>query len=162
MSAAKMAFSRNAKVDYANWNCDAMYPPPKEADLGLPKWLGGITRMAKKGFEIYNQVKSLIPGGTTAGAGPVPGSGASMAMEEVTELIGFKEIEGLGKQLKEQLDQNDADAVDAMQRRREIHRQALAMCESDKAKFLAQIEEVKGTIRMLERPIDWKPLNEPS
>lgn len=32
------------------------------------------------------------------------------------------------------------------------------MCESDKAKFLTQIEAVKNTIRKLEKPFDFTPL----
>jgi len=39
-------------------------------------------------------VKQYIPGGTNAGAGPVPGSDA-MELEEM-EMFGFKEVEGLG------------------------------------------------------------------
>jgi len=29
MTTAKMSFAKNAKVDYINWNCNAMYPKPK-------------------------------------------------------------------------------------------------------------------------------------
>lgn len=38
-----------------------------------PKWLGAVSDFAEKGFEIYNQVKKFIPGGSKAGAGNVPG-----------------------------------------------------------------------------------------
>lgn len=89
-----------------------MYPRPVEADLGMPKWLGGVTRAAKTGFEVYNQVKSLLPSGSAAGAGPVPGSTMEFE-EEFLEMIGWTEIEGLGAQLKEKLDENDATAADA-------------------------------------------------
>jgi len=81
-----------------------MYPRPVPSDLGLPKWLGGITRAAKKGFEIYNYIKPLIPGGTKAGAGPVPGSDAGSAAFEI-EMIGFDEVEGFGKLIKGKLDE---------------------------------------------------------
>jgi hypothetical protein len=74
MTAAKKEFTVGAGADYKKWDCEEMYPRPKQVDLGVPKWLGGITSVAKKGFAIYNQVKSLIPGGTKAGAGLVPGS----------------------------------------------------------------------------------------
>lgn len=98
MTTAKMSFHKNAQKDYVDWNCSAMYPKPKMAEIKLPKWLGGITAAAKKAFGIYNMVKQYIPGGTKAGAGPVPGSD-EMEYEEI-EMIGFKEVEGLGMELK--------------------------------------------------------------
>jgi len=54
MTAAKMSFSSSAAADYNAWNCKEMYPRPQQMDLDLPKWLGGITKMAKKGFAVYN------------------------------------------------------------------------------------------------------------
>lgn len=51
-----------------------MYPKPKPVDIGVPKWLGAVTKAAKKGFEVYNMVKKLIPNGSKAGAGDVPGT----------------------------------------------------------------------------------------
>lgn len=119
MTSAKMSFAKNASDEWANWNCKAMYPRPKEVDLGLPKWLGGITSAAKKGFAIYNKVKDLLPGGTKAGAGPLPGSTLEME-EELIELFGFKDVEGIGKSLKDELDKNDAEIEDSMTRRLEI------------------------------------------
>ena len=71
-----------AKRDLSAWDCNAMYPEPQPIDLGVPKWLGGITKMAKQGFQVYNMVKKFIPGGSKAGAGKVPGS-----TEEVEELM---------------------------------------------------------------------------
>jgi hypothetical protein len=58
-----------------------MYPAPKPADLGVPKWLAGADKLARKGFEIYNVVKNFIPGGSTAGAGDVPGTTEMELME---------------------------------------------------------------------------------
>lgn len=103
MDHAKTTFSREASKDWKSWNCKDMYPKPKRTEMDLPNWLGGITKVAKMGFEVYNQVKSLIPGGTKAGAGPVPGSGASASMEELElyEMIGFKEVSGIGMKLAE-------------------------------------------------------------
>lgn len=75
-----------------------MYPQP-EVGESSSDWLGGISQAAQIGFDIYNTVKRLIPGGTVAGAGPVPGSG-SAEFEELTELgsliDGFEEVVGLG------------------------------------------------------------------
>lgn len=47
MSEAKVSFAKNSMVDYENWDCDAMYPAPVKTDIGLPKWLGGVTDKAK-------------------------------------------------------------------------------------------------------------------
>jgi len=76
-----------------------MYPKPKKSEIKHPKWLGGVTANANKAFKVYNMVKQYIPGGTEAGAGPVPGSD-EMEYEEI-EMVGFKEVEGLGKLLME-------------------------------------------------------------
>lgn len=95
-----------------------MYPKPVKLDLS-PKWLGGITKLAKQGFNIYNMVKKFIPGGTVAGAGPVPGSGDEM--EELIELFempdGFEEVAGMGMKLLEQIDKTDKDAEKAFEAR---------------------------------------------
>lgn len=63
-----------------------MYPRPEKADLGLPKWLGGITKAAKTGFEVYNVVKDILPEKSTAGAGGLPGSGMEGSEFELLEL----------------------------------------------------------------------------
>lgn len=51
----------------------------------------------------------------------MPGSDAKTE-EELTELfkIGFKDVEGLGKALKDKLDEQEEDSEDAFQRRLEI------------------------------------------
>lgn len=147
MSAAKSTFSEAAAADWLAWNCAAMYPEPKKIDLGVPGWLGGVSAAAKKGFAIYNVAKDLLPGGSKAGAGDVPGSGSEM------ELIGWKDVEGMGKKLKDQLDDNDDDKAKAWQRRLAIWRQARAMCTADKAAFAEEIEEVKTTMRKMEKPV---------
>lgn len=111
MQLIKASFAVSAAVDLASWNCAAMYPAPVRADLGVPGWLGGITNIAKRAFTVYNGVKRLIPGGTTAGAGLVPGSGAEL--EELTNLmglpanIGWKEVEGVGSKLLGELVNED-------------------------------------------------------
>jgi len=117
MTSAKMEFAANAQKDYIGWDCNAMYPKPKRPTtlLDTNKWLGGISAAAKKAFGIYNMVKQYIPGGTVAGAGPVPGSD-EMEYEQI-ELIGFKEVEGLGKALKSQLEEQSEDIEAAYQAR---------------------------------------------
>lgn len=147
MSAAKGTFSEAASADWVAWNCKEMYPQPKKVDLGVPGWLGGVTDAAKKGFAVYNVAKDLIPGGSTAGAGDVPGSGSEME-------LGFMDTAaGMGKKLKDELDENDDDKEKAWQKRLSIWRQALAMCNADRAAFAEEIEAVKTTMRKMETPV---------
>lgn len=147
MTAAKGTFAKAANADWLAWNCGEMYPAPQKIDLGTPGWLGGVSAAAKKGFAIYNVAKDLIPGGSKAGAGDVPGSGAEME-------LGWKETAaGLGKKLKDELDENDEDKEAAWKKRVFIWQQALTMCKADKAAFAEEIEEVKTTMRKMEKPI---------
>jgi len=95
-------FMQGAKRDLAAWDCDTMYPEPEEVDLGLPSWLGSVTKIAKQGFEVYNQVKKFIPGGSKAGAGKVPGSPKEMEVMELADIDWGQAKEtafGLGKDL---------------------------------------------------------------
>jgi len=94
MSDVLKNFSDKAKTDLKAWDCDAMYPEPKELDLGVPKWLGGVTKLATKGFQVYNMVKKFIPGGSKAGKGDVPGSSSTKSgSEELAELFSSKDID---------------------------------------------------------------------
>lgn len=90
----------------------------KDVGNGISNWLGGVTKIAKSGFEIYNKIKSLIPGGTKAGAGPVPGS-ADIGDEELElyEMIGFAEIEGIGKKITDAMGIEVANKEEAYKRR---------------------------------------------
>lgn len=74
-------FMAGAKKDLAAWNCETMYPEPQPVDLGIPNWIKKVDEYAQKGFQVYNMVKKFIPGGSKAGAGPVPGSPDSELME---------------------------------------------------------------------------------
>jgi len=113
-------FMAGAKKDIAAWDCEEMYPEPKEIDLGVPDWLGGITRLAKKGFEVYNMVKKFIPGGSTAGAGNVPGSKS----EELVELVEWGQVKetavGLGKKLLDDMEKDQKKKSDNLKARRKI------------------------------------------
>lgn len=150
-------FAKESTKDWKSWDCKAMYPQPKKADLGIPNWLGGLTSAAKTGFEVYNTVKSLIPGGTKAGAGPIPGSDAASSSEELElyEMIGFAEVEGLGKKISDGLKKNSSDKEEAWAQRLLIWKNALAMCEEDKQTFLENINNTKDTIRQMAEPIEW-------
>jgi hypothetical protein len=72
MTKIAVTFRDGAQNDLDNWDCNKMYPKPKPVDLGVPGWLGGLTKAATQGFKIYNVVKQFIP--SKAGAGKVPGS----------------------------------------------------------------------------------------
>jgi hypothetical protein len=152
MEAVMAKFSAGARADYKAWNCMVMYPRPKPIDLGVPKWLGGLTKAAKTGFQIYNTVKDLIPGGTKAGAGPVPGSGEEL--EEELALFDFPKVKfddlpGMGEKLIGELDKYEQGKKDTLDRRIQIWSQAIDMCETDKAKFVDESEKVKTTIRKM-------------
>jgi len=49
-------FVAGGKKDLKAWNCEEMYPEPKKIDFG-PSWLGGVTKWALRGFDVYNAVK---------------------------------------------------------------------------------------------------------
>lgn len=46
MNAITVKFRDGAQAHLDEWNCSAMYPKPKPVDLGVPGWLGGITKAA--------------------------------------------------------------------------------------------------------------------
>lgn len=99
MTEAKETFAENSTNDWKAWDCNAMYPKPKEED-SKSNWIGGVNRAAKTGFDVYNKVKTLIPGGTKAGAGKVPGSPESMELE-IIEMTGNEEVAGKGTGFEE-------------------------------------------------------------
>jgi hypothetical protein len=123
MDKVHVEFVAKAKADVAGWDCDEMYPEPKEIDLGVPNWLGSITRVATKGFEIYNQVKKFIPGGSKAGAGNVPGGPNPGELLELASIDWgeAKEVAtGLGKKLLDDIISNEKSKADSMTKRRAI------------------------------------------
>lgn len=85
MKSVSTTFAAKYKEDLKAWNCNAMYPEPQPIDLGTPDWLGAATDIALEGFKKYNLLKKLIPGGSIAGAGKVPGTPAKE--EELVELM---------------------------------------------------------------------------
>ena len=63
-------FDKEAKKDYQKWDCDAMYSPkPKQNKVSIVKIL---TEAVKEGFNIFNQVKGMLPEGAMAGL-KIPG-----------------------------------------------------------------------------------------
>merc|ERR1711912_133224 len=147
-------FVQNSKKDLQSWDCNAMYPEPQEVDIGVPKWLGFVEKNAsnfvKKGFEVYNMVKKFIPGGSKAGAGPVPGSPSEMELVELMNIDWGEAKEtatGLGKKLLDDMDKNAKRKQDSMEKRRAIWREALNMCEEDKASFKQELLDTTKAIK---------------
>ena len=104
-------FIAGGKKDLQAWNCERMYPQPQPVDIGAPKWLGGVSKWALKGFEVYNMVKKFIPGGSKAGAGPVPG-GPQTAHAELMDIDWDQAKEtgiGLGKKLLDDMQKEEQE-----------------------------------------------------
>ena len=60
LKALAKTFDANAKKDYMKWDCEAMYPMPKQNKVNV---LNVILDAAKQGFEIFNEVKGMLPEG---------------------------------------------------------------------------------------------------
>jgi len=132
MTNAKVEFAKNASQDYVDWNCKEMYPRPKKTEIKQSSWLGGITDIAKKAFGIYNEIKPYIPGGTKAGAGPVPGSEDIETKDSLISLVGFKEVAGEGMKIVEKLAKEPEEDEERFKERLAVWQNALSMCEDDK------------------------------
>lgn len=166
MTLAGAEFAKKSHADLRAWDCDAMYPAPKKVDLGVPSWLGGVTEAANQGFKIYNVVKNFIPGGSTAGAGTVPGSGSEMELIELAAsgvdwgLVKETAL-GVGSKLKATLEEDILTAEGkkaAWAKRLQIHRQALAMCNADKRAFAAELKETQATIEAMSTPVKFEKI----
>jgi len=124
MGAVMAAFKEGASADLKAWDCNSMYPRPKPVDLGVPSWLGGVTKYAKKGFEVYNLVKNFIPGGSKAGKGNVPGGPKEDELMEFIELPKWDVVKeqgkGLGLKLIKDMEQSIKDESDNMAARMKI------------------------------------------
>jgi hypothetical protein len=173
MSKVAADFKAGAARDLRAWDCKAMYPEPKVEDL--PKrssWLGGITKIARQAFSAYNQLKKLIPGGSKAGAGKVPGSDKGGAAEDLLELkfsmdgamdIARKGVEwaepvekvaGQGLKILEDMEKEvDADTAEVMAARRKIWQAAVDMCETDKTAFKKELGHTQAALKKLTTPV---------
>ena len=152
-------FVAGGKKDLKAWNCEEMYPEPQPVDIGAPKWLGCVTKWAQKGFEVYNLVKKFIPGGSKAGAGPVPGGPQDeMTLEELIDVDWGKVKEtgvGLGKKLLDDMDKDAKEGEANMAARRKIWRAALAMCNADKQSFIKELKATQHTIESMAKPVEF-------
>jgi len=88
------SFKGAANKDLEKWDCDAMYPKPKIMEK--PDILG----WAKKGYEVYNTVKDLLPEDSAAGPGDVPGTPDSEEELEMFKIIGGETEEEFEVRLK--------------------------------------------------------------
>ena len=68
-------FDANAKKDYMKWDCEAMYPMPVQNKVNIIKVL---TEAVKTGFEIFNEVKGMLPEGAMKNM-KIPGLPEGMA-----------------------------------------------------------------------------------
>jgi hypothetical protein len=141
MGKVHQEFVGKAQADVKAWDCNEMYPEPKKMDFG-PKWLGSVTKIAKQGFEVYNMVKKFIPGGSLAGAGNVPGGPDQGELLELVNIDWGQAKEtaaGLGKKLLDDMEKSEKEQDDNLEKRKAIWRQALNMCETDKASFKKEL-----------------------
>lgn len=167
MHDAYAAFVKGAKADLNAWDCDVMYPRPREVDIGKPKWLGSLTKQAKQAFDIYNVVKNFIPGGSKAGAGKVPGSTeeeyeelfemmkmpGNMKMPDVDWDTAKETAKGLGNKLLKDMEADEAEGNANMAARLQIWKQAVAMCNADKDSFKDEITVTANTIKLMAKPV---------
>lgn len=84
------AFDANAKVEFGKWDCEAMYPMPVQHKVGL---ISTITAAGKEAFNIFNQVKGLIPGGSFANL-KIPGLPEGVAANIDKGFKTFESFEG--------------------------------------------------------------------
>jgi hypothetical protein len=101
-------------------------------------------------------VKKFIPGGSTAGAGKVPGSPEEMELEELMD-VNWGDIQekakGLGSKLLTDMEKDFKDQDEKMAARKKIWRQALAMCQKDKSAYQKELQDTQKSIQMLATPV---------
>lgn len=81
---------RNANSDYSKWDCEKMYPMPEQFKVDVKELILGTI---KKGFEIFNQVKGMLPAGAMKNL-KIPGLPAGMT-DKIGSAIGkFNDVRG--------------------------------------------------------------------
>jgi len=74
MGRLSKGFAKNAAHDLKLWDCAAMYPAPVRTKVDVGELIIGTI---KKGFEIFNQVKGMLPEGMMKNM-KIPGLPAGM------------------------------------------------------------------------------------
>ena len=90
-------FDREAKKDYQKWDCEAMYPKPVQNKVSIMKIL---TEAVKEGFEIFNQVKGMLPEGAMANL-KIPGLPDGMAQNLTKGVKLFEQGQQVFQQFKD-------------------------------------------------------------
>lgn len=129
-------FVASAGEDLKLWDCDKMYPKPKRTTMD---WWELVTGTAKKGFEIFNQVKGLIPGGDVGAGGSIPGLPAGIS--NMIPGMGGKEYFDFEEELMmEGFFGGDTDAT--WRKRQQIWGDAIKLCRSERGKFEDALEKI--------------------
>lgn len=101
-------------------------------------------------------VKKFIPGGSTAGAGNVPGSPEEMELEELMD-VNWGDVKekakGLGFKLLNDMEKDFKDQDEKMAARLNVWRQALAMCQKDKNAYQHELQATQQSIKELATPV---------
>lgn len=74
MATLSGSFEKSAAKELKLWDCDAMYPAPVRTKVNAMEL---VTGTIKKGFEIFNQVKGMLPEGAMKNM-KIPGLPAGM------------------------------------------------------------------------------------
>lgn len=78
-------FKGRAKQDFDKWNCESMYPYPVKFEVD---WLKVISEAVQQGFEIYNEVRGLIPAGSEQAEALGLSEGIPALPEGIEEKVG--------------------------------------------------------------------------
>lgn len=132
------AFAEGAKKDLALWDCAAMYPTPKKTTVNTWEL---ITGFAKKGFEVFNQVKGLLPEGTMDKI-KIPGLPGGITpiidgAQQITDMFG----KGQEEELTE-LGFIGGDTKATWAERQRLHAEAIGMCRAEHDTFAKTIDDI--------------------
>jgi len=127
-------FDRNARKDYAKWDCDAMYPMPIQNKVSIIKIL---TDAVKEGFAIFNEVKGMLPEGTMENL-KIPGLPEGMKEKVGSAVKTFKQAEGLFKQFAGSGEDEFADFEEDMDLEEDLIEERFIGGESD-AEFAKRV-----------------------
>lgn len=84
-------FQANARKDYMKWDCEAMYPMPKQFKVDVIKT---ILDAGKQGFAIFNEVKGMLPEGTMSKL-KIPGLPEGMQSKVTEGVKMFNQAKGI-------------------------------------------------------------------
>lgn len=156
-------FDANAKKDYMKWDCEAMYPMPVQNKVNIIKVL---TEAVKTGFEIFNEVKGMLPEGAMKnmkipglpeGMAAKVGDGVKMFQQgkEIFEAFsgaagaGSEEFEEFEEDLEEEVSELEfmgGESNSAFAERVADRNKYVAMCKKEKQVFAQTIGKTKSML----------------